>query len=385
MIPAPRWWQREFGMNAGGDQDGSSVSDAEWERFLRESADGVPGAPKEPSARARIVTRRLRDEPAPPEGWRTHQPVRRPRRPKALYVVGLLASVALLAVALDPGRVTGWFGDGDGDGGAGGPLAAESGRPDRPPPMEPAGRPTLDEPFKGSPAARWDSGTAGITVPAAKATGWMSAARVKKALDRSRDFLAASSLDPAVLEGARPAEAIALINPHQKDVQDFLATAFRAPSEKNDPLLLFSRFDPAHTRVVGDVVRTRGRISYREGKLGALQVTADVTYVYPVARAAADGGGDEVTRTIVRRETVLNWDDPAKVITEQGTFSLVSYKVHTTNGGCGDPTGHLVPEYAAEQRVTGGDGPAVDPYDRSTPVTGATERAKGECGTATRS
>lgn len=370
-------------MNAGGDQGGSSVSDEEWERFLRESADGVPGAPKEPSARARIVTRRLREEPAAPEGWRTHPPARRPRRLKGRYVVGLLASVALLAVALDPGRVTGWF---DGDGGGGAPLAAESGRPDRPPPMEPAGLPTLDEPFKGSPAARWGDGAAGITVPAARATGWMSTARVEDALGQSRDFLAASSLDPTVLEGAHPVEAISLISPHQKDVQDFLATAFRAPSEKNDPLMLFSRFDPAHTRVVGDVVKTRGRITFREGELGALQVTADVTYVYPVTRAAADGGdSDEVARIIVRRETVLNWNDPAKVITEPGTFSLASYKVHTTNGGCGEPTGYLVPVYASEQRTNDGADPTMDPYDRSTPVIGGSKTPDGGCGTATRS
>lgn len=371
-------------MNAGGDQDGSSVSDEEWERFLRESAAGVPDAPKEPSARARVVARRLREEPAPPQGWRTHTPPARRRRLKVRYLVGFLASVALLAVALDPGRVTGWF---DGDGGAGEPLAAESRRPDGAPPMGRAGLPTLDEPFKGSPAARWADGTAGITVPAARATGWMSEARVRDALDRSRDFLTASSLDPAVLRGGQPVEATALLNPHQKDVQDFLATAFRAPSERNDPVLLFSRFDKEHTRLVGDVVKTRGRISYTEGERGALRVTADVTYVYPVTHAAADGGdSDEVARTIVRRETVLSWGDPAKVRTGPGTFSLLSYKVHTTNGGCGTLTGYLVPQYADERGPADADGnPALDPYDRSGPVTGETERADGECGTATRS
>ncbi|MCX4818826.1 hypothetical protein OG883_02690 [Streptomyces sp. NBC_01142] len=367
-------------MNAGGEQSGSSVSDEEWERFLRESADGKPDAPKEPSARARVVARRLREEPTRPEAWRTYAPPR-PRRKKGWYAVGLLVSLALLVVALDPGRVIGWFGGG---GEAGGPLAAESERPDQPPPMEPARRPTLDEPFKGSPAARWVSGTAGITVPAARATGWMSTAQVEGALRRSRDFLAAASLDPGVLRGEHPGKAIALINPHQQDVQDFLSIAFRAPSRKNDPLLLFSRFDKAHTRLVGDVVKTRGRITYREGERGALQVTADVTYVYPVARAATSS--DEVARTIVRREVVLNWDDPAKVITEPGTFSLVSYKVDTTNGGCDTVTGYLTPEFAAEEPATGaGGGPEVDPYDRSTSMAERMEAADEGCGTATRS
>ncbi len=149
--------------------------------------------------------------------------------------------------------------------------------------------------------------------------------------------------------------------------------------------MLFSRFDEAHVRLVGDVVKTRGRITYREGERGALQVTADVTYVYPVARAAADS--DEVARTIVRREVVLNWDDPAKVITEPGTFSLVSYKADTTNGGCGTVTGYFTPEFAAEQPAAGsGDGPGVDPYDRSTSMAERMREAADEgCGTATRS
>ncbi|MFG2652081.1 hypothetical protein [Streptomyces sp. NPDC048436] len=45
----------------------------------------------------------------------------------------------------------------------------------------------------------------------------------------------------------------------------------------------------------------------------------------------------------MRRETVMSWDDPAKVVTEAGTFSLVSYKVDTTNGGCDTFTGYFTP------------------------------------------
>jgi hypothetical protein len=355
------------------------VPDEEWEQFLRDSVDGVADAPKEPSARARVVARRLREEPARPEAWRAY-PQARPRRRKGWYAVGLLATLALLVVALDPGRVIGWFG---GDGQAQEPLAMESERPDQPPPMETAQRPTLDEPFKGSPAARWADGTAGITVPAARATGRMSTAQVARALEQTRDFLTASSLDPGVLRGEHPGKAIALINPHQQDVQDFLATAFRTPSRENDPLLLFSRFEKSYARVVGDVVKARGHITYREGERGAVQVSTDVTYVYPVARAAA--GSDEVVRTIVRREVVLNWDDPSKVITEPGTFSLVSYKADMTNGGCDNVTGYLTPQFDAARPDTGAGGAEVDPYDRSTSMAERMEAADERCGTATRS
>jgi hypothetical protein len=356
-------------------KDGASIPDEAWERFLRESEAGTPGAPEEPSARARMVGRRLREEAGPPEGWRTHQPPRRGRR-KAWYVVGLLLSVGLLVVALDPGRVVGWFGNGGGGGGGGGGSAS--------PATELAPQlPTLKQPFRGSPAARWDDGTAGISVPAARATGWMTKGQVAQALDQSLNFLAASSLNPDVLRGERPKKAIALINPHQRDVQDYLSTAFREPSQENDPLLLFSRF-AQKVRLVGDVVKTQGRITFREGKRGAVEVTSDVTYVYPVVRAAT--GSDEVARTIVRRETVMSWDDSAKVITEPGTFSLVSYKVDATNGGCGNFTGYFTPEFTADRAAKGsGNGPEVDPYDRSKSMDARMQEADGaECGTATR-
>ncbi|MDX3691058.1 hypothetical protein PV726_12090 [Streptomyces europaeiscabiei] len=363
-----------------GDKGGASIPDEEWERFLREAEAGTKDAPEEPSARARMVARRLQEETGRPEPWRSHQPARR-QGGKGWYVVGLLAAVALLVVALDPGRVAGWFG-----GGESAPLAVESKRPDQAPPTEAAAHDgTVEQPFRGSPAARWGDGTAGIGLPEARATGWMSKGQVAQALKKTRDFLAASSLDPGVLRGDRPRKAIALINPHQQDVQDYLATAFRAPSREDDPLLLFSRFRTTKVRLVGDVVKTRGRITYREGERGAVEVTTDVTYVYPAVRAAA--GSDEVARTIVRREVVMSWDDPAKIVTEPGTFSLVSYKVDSTNGGCDAFTGYFTPTFGAERATSSpADGPEVDPYDRSTSMEARMREAgDARCGTATRS
>ncbi|MFE5941369.1 hypothetical protein [Streptomyces sp. NPDC056480] len=368
-------------MRTGGDQGDSSVPDDVWEQFLRDSVEGVPDAPKEPSARARVVTERLRNEPAGTEGWRTHTPAAPARRKKGWYLVGLLAAGALLVAALDPWDMIGTSG---GSAASGPPLAQESGRPTGAPPEEPARRPTLAEPFRGSPAVRWADGTAGITVPAARATGWMSKEQVEKALRQTRDFLVATSLDPSVLRGERPTRAIALINPHQKDVQDYLAAAFGTPTEENDPLLLFSRFDPSYARPAGDIVKTRGRMTFREGDRGALQVTTDVTYVYPVVRAGA--GGDEVVRTIARREVVVNWDDPSKIITEAGTLSLVSYKVDMTNGGCDIHTGYFTPEFGT-QGADGGstDGETVDPYDRSTSAFDGPASPDDGCRTASRS
>ncbi|MFE6461182.1 serine/threonine-protein kinase [Streptomyces cinereoruber] len=365
-----------------GERDGSSVPDEVWEEFLRTSADGAGDAPKEPSARARETAARLRSEPAEPVPWRapTSAPVRPRSRPrKGWYVAGFAAALALLFVAVDPGGLVGWSGEGDR---AGAPLAQETERPTEAPPAEADGRATLADPFRGSPAARWASGTAGITVPAARATGWMTEPEVARALTRTRDFLAASHLDPAVLRGARPEKAIALINPHQKDVRTFVATALNRPGEEHDPLLLFSRFDPARARLIGDEVRTRGRLSYREGSDGALEVTADVTYVYPAAPA---GGGDEVVRVIARRETVVSWDDPSKVTTEKGTFTLLSYKLDMTNGGCDEPTGYFRPQFGGGAADTDPNGVRADPYDRTAPLGAGGDGVREGCGTATRS
>ncbi|MFI7289568.1 hypothetical protein ACIBRY_23400 [Streptomyces anulatus] len=362
---------------------GASIPDEEWERFLREAEAGGPGAPEEPSARARMVAQRFQEESGPPEGWRTYTPARR-RRGKDWAALGLAAAVAVVVVAVGPWGISSWFDGGDGTSAI--PLAAESERATGAPAQEAADRPpTPDEPFRGSPAARWSDGTAGIHLPGARATGWMSRAEVAEALAKTRDFLAASSLDPAVLRGERPDKAIALINPHQSDVRGFLGRALRAPDRENDPLLLFSRFRSSDVRPAGDVVKTRGRVTFREGERGAVEVSTDITYVYPVVRAA--GGGDEVARTIVRREVVMSWDDPAKIVIEPGTFSLVSYKVDTTNGGCDTHTGYLTPAFLAERTAAdAGDGAEVDPYDRSTSMEERMREGDDEgCGTATRS
>ncbi|HZF91882.1 hypothetical protein [Streptomyces sp.] len=63
------------------------------------------------------------------------------------------------------------------------------GTSDHGPGAEPALRPALTEPFRGSPAAHWGDGVAGITVPAAKPAGWMNATQVERALEQSEELV----------------------------------------------------------------------------------------------------------------------------------------------------------------------------------------------------
>ncbi|WP_424216713.1 hypothetical protein ACN20G_31840 (plasmid) [Streptomyces sp. BI20] len=369
----------------------SAEKDDTWERFLRESEAGVADAPKEPSARAREVTRRLRENPGPPPGWRTHEPAgsrrgRGGRRRGGWYVVGFALSIALLIVALAPGKVVDLFADATGGTSAAGPTGTP-----RPGSDPDATRPTRQDPFAGSPAAAWEDGAAGIVVPPARATGWMDAEQVAHALDVSREFTADTGLDPGALRGERPAEALARIDPRQGDLRATLSEALRAPTERNDPLTLFSRFDPARVSLVGSVVKTRGELTFREGQGGGVEVTADVTFVYPVAPADAGarsgGSGDgPVERTIVRRELVMLWENPETASAAPDTFALTSRSVHISNGGCGDgPVGWLNPRFGPADPGSGptGRGPAIDPYDRRTAIPETGGDTEG-CGTVTR-
>lgn len=53
------------------DNDGPALSDEEWARFMEQAQADAGRAPREPSARARMVTARLQGESGEPPGWRT--------------------------------------------------------------------------------------------------------------------------------------------------------------------------------------------------------------------------------------------------------------------------------------------------------------------------
>ncbi|MGW7362266.1 hypothetical protein ACWGI8_02310 [Streptomyces sp. NPDC054841] len=388
-----------MGQNApeGRPEGGSSVSDEEWAQFVgRAEKDGGAGAPKEPSARARMVTERLRAEderrrregkPAEPEGWRTGPAWQEmnggaKKRRRLALVLGTLATVALAVVAIRPELATDRL-HGDADKNAA-PLSAETVRPTAAPPEELfPDLPTLKEPFRGSPAARWADGAAGIQVPEAKAVGGMSKDQVAHALRSTKELLVASNLDPATLRGDRPAAALALLDPRQKDVHGLLERALREPGKDQDPLSMFSRFDPAEVRLVGDVVKTRGRMTFGKGeRSGEVQVHADYTFVYPVVKAKP--GADEVTRTVVRRQMTFALYDPAKVVTTRGRLHVLRWEMTSGNSDCAkDGDGFLRPRFAedlAGGAAPGASGPAVDPYDRSQDLADLPQ----ECGTVTR-
>ncbi|WP_369042083.1 hypothetical protein [Streptomyces sp. Midd1] len=382
-----------------------AVPDDVWERFARDSERDIrSSAPKEPSARARLVTERLRQEdareaersrrtfrrnpprPAQPEGWRTgpawrEMDGRAARRRRLWAILGIPLVVAVAVVAMKPSLLPGDpFGTSPDAPVDALPLPAETTAPTAPPSADASGTPTLDRPFAGSPAERWADGAAGIVLPKATPVGSLTEQQVATALDNTKKLLVGANLAPAALRGERPAAAIAVLDPKVPGMIRDVNRWLRAPDRAHDPLVLFSRFDPDEARPVGKVVKTRGRITFKAGKNAAVVVHADYTFVYPVT--PADGNSTEVARTIVRRAVDVAFSDPRKFQVTPGKVRIVEFSEDIGNSACDVYDGFLHPQF--DSTGTPGaapTGPTTDPYDRSRDIGSANT---GSCGTVSR-
>jgi hypothetical protein len=379
------------------------IPDDVWEQFARDTERDIrASAPKEPSARAREVTERLKRSEAEskgkknkkkghePEGWRTgpawqEMNGRATRKRRLWAALGLPLAIAVAVVAMKPSLIPGDpFGKGDdsGTGGAGAaaasPLAPETAAPTAAPSAVDPEVPTLDRPFAGSPALNWADGAAGIVLPKAKAVGSISRDRVELALQQAKILLVNANLDPKTIRGARPAAALAVLDPKQSETLGRLKTSLATPTEQNDPTQLFSRFDPTKVRLVGTVVKTRGRVTFGKDAHGGVTVHTDYTFVYPLVRT---DGSTEVARTIVRRVIDVEILDPARYQVTPGLLTLTKYDADFGNSSCGVYNGYLNPEFdSASPTGAPPTGPTTDPYDRSRDI------GKGEatCGTVSR-
>jgi hypothetical protein len=367
----------------------SQIPDDVWEQFTRDTERDIrSSAPKEPSARARMVTERLREQEARgelPPGWRTgpawqEMNGRAARRRKLWAILGVPVAVAVALVALKPSLLPGDpFGTGESRAAEASPLPEETAAPTAAPGASDPEEPTLDRPFAGSPALRWADGEAGIVLPEAEAVGPVSADRVEQALKLTKKLLVGANLDPKTVRGARPAAALSVLDPQQPELLDELDTGLRSPGREHDPVTLFSRFDPDEVRPVGDVIKTRGRMTFKKGSHGGVAVRADYTFVYPVVRA---DGPTEVTRTIVRRVLDVELADPTRYRVTPGRLLLLDYDQEIGNSSCFVYDGYLHPEFSSSASAgPSPSGPATDPYDRSKDIDQGDD---DDCGTVTR-
>ncbi|MEV7385794.1 hypothetical protein [Streptomyces sp. NPDC091215] len=370
---------RRSEQSSGDEPSSSSISDEVWQQFLSDSERDIrKSAPKEPSARAREVTQRLKKQKGEPEGWRTgpawqEMNGRAARRRKGWAVIGVPLAIAVAVVAMRPSLIPGDpFGSsaGSSSGASSGtdsatsPLPDETAAPTAPPSAVAADTPTLAHPFAGSPALRWADGAAGIVLPKATALGAIPKGRVELALQQTKKLLVDANLNPDVVAGARPEAALSVLDPKQPHVLDDLDSSLRSPSKTRDPLFLFSRFDPKDVKLAGKVIKTRGRITFAKGKFEGVAVHADYTFVYPVVRA---DGSTEVARTIVRRVIDVELPDATRYQVTPGRLTLLRYDEDAGNSACDIDDGYLHPQFPS-QAPTGSaapTGPSIDPYDRS--------------------
>lgn len=316
----------------------------------------------------------------------------RRRRLWAILGVPVAIAVALVAVkpSLLPGDPFGTSSDassGAPSGGASGAaLPAETAPPTAAPSSAAPDTPTLDRPFAGSPAERWADGAAAVVVPKATPVGAFTSAQVAAALKRAKTLLVAANLAPGTLRGERPENALAVLDPKQPRMLDDVNSWLRAPGKKHDPLMLFSRFDPAEVRPAGNVVKVRGRMTFKAGAHASVAIHMDYTFVYPLIQASGatqtSGASTEVARTIVRRVLDLELLDPRKYQATHGKLSITRYDQDFGNTACDVYDGFLHPQFdSAAPTGAPPTGPTTDPYDRSRDI----EHSGTEtCGTVSR-
>lgn len=208
--------------------------------------------------------------------------------------------------------------------------------------------------------------------------GKFSKDQVELALQQTKILLVGANLDPKTIRGDRPAAALAVLDPKQTKTFDRLNASLTAPTKAQDPTLLFSRFDPKDVRLVGDVVKTRGRITFGKSDDGGVTVHTDYTFVYPLVRT---DGSTTVARTIVRRVIDLEVLDPTRYQATPGLLALGQNNADFGNSACGVYDGYLHPEFGSVSSTGAAPtGPTEDPYDRSRDL----GKGEGTCGTATR-
>ena len=356
----------------------SSIPDEVWEQFLNDTEGRIrASAPREPSARARVVAARLRRRAEGQNGEHRENgenggnaALRRPSGRSALRPwIGLVVLAVLVLAALNPSAIASWLT---------GRRTTASPAPQTAPRTAPRtaqrtaapspgpGVPTASHPFAGSPAERWASGPDGIVPPPARAVGALSTAQVAAALQLTRSFLIASNLDPAELGGGRPQTAIDLIDPQETTERGRMETALRTPGADHDAGDFFTRYDPTRLTLVGGAPRAHGRMTFKEGPDRSVEVLADYTFVYAFTRAG-DGSG-EVARSIVRRTLDAEFDDPARPGVTPGTLWVVESNGSIDNTDCRYHDGFLRPSFPGEQPAVQSSGTPLDPYDSTRPV-----------------
>ncbi|MGW2084412.1 SCO2583 family membrane protein [Streptomyces sp. NPDC001880] len=226
---------------------------------------------------------------------------------------------------------------------------------------------TADALLAKSPAAHFETGDAGINLPAVRRTDNFSDSQVATALTTAKDYLVASSLDPDVLTGAavRPVE---LLLDRDQTVQFEQSMSRPQDDGRHAATGWLVRFDPAKVVLAAPDIKVRGTLSYAEEGSDTLEVVSDHTFTYTL-RPAVAGPQQEGRASLftVRRELHFRFDrDDLRL----HRLELRTSYVQAGPQACpADSTGALRPLLAGQRAVPRG--PAgTDPYATDRPTGG---------------
>ncbi|MFE2376616.1 hypothetical protein [Streptomyces sp. NPDC059398] len=225
--------------------------------------------------------------------------------------------------------------------------------------------------FAHSPAAAFRTGADGVNPPGARSTAHFAYSEVLAALKIARQYVVASSLDPAVLMGGPAQKVRDLIAPDQYPQFD---RSLAAPSAdgRHAATGWLVRFDPARVALAGPDVRVAGVMRYEESADRTLEVVADHTFVYPLRPAGPRAGrtgsatADGASLFTVRREVHFRFAaEDLRLRQAEVTVADVQAGPQSCTA---DVANRLRPLLAGERASNGG--PAgTDPYATGQPAT----------------
>ncbi|MEV0344552.1 hypothetical protein AB0H88_02220 [Nonomuraea sp. NPDC050680] len=291
----------------------------------------------------------------------------RPRRAgRGLLAAGLVAAViggATVIVAARPDLLTP-------QAGSPGPVPEETQPVMAAPAPEPTGteaaalgEKTAADPFEGSPAEKYAEGTAGFVMPKAKALGGLSKKEVAKALDRTRDLLAAAYLDHKTLVGGKPKAFIERLDARQRDWYRDQLDIKQTKKPRFDGRYWVNSFAPKTAELATGVIKVRGESTVKKlakyGREGA-EVKVKYLVVYAVQRP---GQPATVLRFVSRVEgQVLVYRESGRLVTWVRNWGRRT----GTPGRCDVKDAFLHPAYrdsAPDKTSARATDPPTDPYD----------------------
>lgn len=185
------------------------------------------------------------------------------------------------------------------------------------------------DPYKGTPAAKYPVGAAGLAMPPGKALGPWSAGDVTAVVTKTRDALVAARMDPRMLTKR---EATGYVTKLAPKVRGSVEKQIRG----GEPALGYvTRLAPGFTLLVPEI-RTKGTLAVSLGKAQQLVVTATVVWVYPLNGPKAEslkGAGSNLV--VLRATESYEWYKPDKLSKDDLGLRPGAGSISYVNMDCG--------------------------------------------------